>query len=183
MSATVLFQCIIVLACALTLWRMTRELPLQNVLACAGLIAVLSGLTEIIGAKTGIPFGSFFYTENLGYGLFHALPWPVPLLWIIILLNSRSLARLILRRRCEKPNYGLWVIALAAMLATVFDFVLEAIARENHWWFWSNSTAVLSLSGAPWTNFAGWFGTSLYILISITPWLLNKKSAWGTSRR
>jgi putative membrane protein len=183
MSATALAQSLIVLACALTLWRMTRELPLQNVLACAGLIAVLSGVIEIIAVKTGIPFGSFIYTENLGYRLFHLLPWPVPLFWIIILLNSRSFARLILRRSRERKNNGLWVIALAAVLATAFDAVLEAMANANHWWFWGNSTAIFSLSGAPWTNYVAWLCTSLYILISITPWLLNKRTAWRTSDR
>lgn len=179
MSATVLAQCLIVLACALTLWRMTRELPLQNVLACVALISALSSLIEIINAKTGVPFGSTIFTDKLGYRLFQLLPWPVPLLWIIILLNARSLSRFFLCRQRQKPYYGLWVIALAAVIATVFDAALEAIAAANQWWIW----ATPSLFGAPWTNAIGWFASTVFIFVAITPWLLDKKAAGRVSSR
>lgn len=181
MSATALAQTLIILACALTLWRMTRKLPLQNVLACAALIAALSSLFEIFNAKTGIPFGSIIYTENLGYRLFQILPWPIPLLWVIIILNARSLARFLLRGQRQKTNYGLQVIALSAVLSTLFDFALEPIAAANRWWLWTKSQTVFSWFGAPWTNFAGWFATSLFLTICILPWLLDKKTAWRAS--
>ncbi|MDB6020937.1 MAG: hypothetical protein JWQ04_794 [Pedosphaera sp.] len=171
-----LAQTVILLALAATFWRMTRRLPLQNVFSCAVIIALISGLIQIIGAKTGIPFGPFFYTENLGYPLFHLLPWPVPLLWVVVLLNSHGVARLILKPWRNASNHGLRSLALTCLLAVLFDAVLEPFAtRTNRWWIWTSARTIPIWYGAPWINFAGWAATALLILGFITPWLINKK--------
>ncbi|HZV35414.1 MAG TPA: carotenoid biosynthesis protein [Verrucomicrobiae bacterium] len=171
-------QAIIVLAFAATLLRLARTLPWQNVIASAASIAILSGIFQAIGASTGIPFGPFFYTEKLGWLVFGQVPWPMQLLWVVILLNARGVARLILRRWQNSPNHGLWVIAFASLLAGLFDAGVEPIASHaNHWWIWKPSRTTLLWYGAPWVNFAGWMVTSFFILALTTPWLIDKKSS------
>jgi putative membrane protein len=171
-----------ILALAATLLRLARTLPWQNVIACAVLTGALAGIFQGVGARTGIPFGPFFYTENIGHLVFHEVPWPLPLLYIAILLNVRDVARLILWRWRETTNYGVWVISLASLLATVFDAGLEPIASTGHWWIWTTSKSIPSWQGAPWINFAGWIATSFFILALATPWLINKKTSSQSPR-
>ncbi len=167
---------LVALALAASLFALGRTLPAQNVFAAAGLIALISGLIETLGTKTGIPFGPFFYTENLGPAPFHLLPWPVPAIWIIAILNSRGTARLILRPWRELPNYGIYSLALTCLLVVIFDANLEPwAARTNHFWIWQTPKSVPAWYGAPWINFPAWATVTLLILGFATPWLINKK--------
>jgi uncharacterized membrane protein len=178
MHDSLIVQCIIVLALAATLLRLARTLPWQNVIACGILIVVISGAFQTLGAKTGIPFGPFFYTENMGRLLFRQVPWPMPLLWVVNLLNARGVARLILKPWRETASYGIWVIAVASLLATLFDAGLEPIASHaNHWWVWTAAKTIPAWYGAPWVNFAGWAVVAFFILAIIGPWLIDKKSS------
>ncbi len=165
-----------ILALATTLMAMARSLPAQNVILAATLIAVISGIVETISAKTGIPFGPLVYTGNLGPELFGTLPWPIPLTWVVTILNSRGVARLILRPWRKMGKYGFWVIGLTCLLSVIFDLGLEPFAvRVNHYWIWHVPGNVPAWHTAPWVNFVGWATTTLLILAFTTPWLINKK--------
>jgi putative membrane protein len=161
---------------AATVFATARTLPAQNVLAAVFLIALVSGIVETIGTKTGIPFGRFVYTENMGRLLFRTLPWPVPLVWVVVILNSRGAARLILRPWRDASHYGYWTSGVTCLLAVFFDAALEPFAHANRYWFWKNSETVPAWYGAPWMNFAAWAAVSLLILVLVLPWLINKKS-------
>ncbi|MBI3192701.1 MAG: carotenoid biosynthesis protein, partial [Pedosphaera parvula] len=102
---------------AATLIVSSRRLPAQNVVAVAALIGLGAALITFLSDRTGIPFGSRTCTERFGGVGFSILPWPIPLLWICVLLNSRAVARLILRPWRRTGHYGVWLIALAAALA------------------------------------------------------------------
>ena len=166
---------ILVAALVATLLAMIRNLPAQNVIPAALLIVFISGVIETLGVKTGIPFGPFFYTETLGPQLFHLLPWPVPVIWVVVILNSRGVARLILRPWRKLPNYGYWSIGLTCLLVVLCDASLEPFARVNHYWIWQTSKKIPAWYGAPWVNFVAWGTVTLLILGFITPWLINKK--------
>src|SRR5215813_10396196 len=85
------------LAAVSCLIALNRRLPLQSVLAAAAIIGVLSTAIEIFSLRTGIPFGSRRFTEHLGDRWFGILPWPLPLLWITVIISSRGIARLVMR--------------------------------------------------------------------------------------
>ena len=162
-------------ALAATLLALARNLPWENVLSAAALIAAISGFAHALNAKTGLPFGTRVGTDALGPRLFGVLPWPVPLIWIVAILNSRGVARLILRPWRRTPNYGFRVIGLTCLLTVVFDLSLEPWAGDvNVWWFWQ-MPSVPAWHHAPWVNFLGLAVTTLLILAFITPWLINKK--------
>ncbi|MGH7975248.1 MAG: carotenoid biosynthesis protein, partial [Limisphaerales bacterium] len=61
---------LILLATASTLAALTRQLPLQNILLAAFIIALIGGAISALGAKTGIPFGPLTFGSEAGQKLF-----------------------------------------------------------------------------------------------------------------
>jgi len=166
---------LVVLATGTTLAWLTRGLPGQNVMMASMIIAFIAGVVESVAALTGIPFGPFNYTENIGQELFHPLPWAMPLVWIVIVLNARGVARLLLRPWRRGQNYGLWIIGVTSALVAVLDLGLEPYAtRVKQYWLWGVSKTSLQWYHAPWVNFFGWAVTTVIILAFATPSLVNK---------
>jgi uncharacterized membrane protein len=169
---------LILLAAGTTLLSLSRQAPAQNVLLAAGIIALVGAFAHLIGARLGIPFGPFVYTRAAGPLLFHILPWAIPFIWVVAVLNSRGVARLILRPRLETPNYGLWVFGLTVALCVLFDFGLEPFATQGrHYWFWSPTKLGLTWYGAPVTNFLAWGVVTMLMLAFVTPPVINKRHA------
>jgi len=166
----------LVLTVATTLAGLTRQLPAQNVVLAAVIILLIGGAVQVLGALTGIPFGPYVYGEHLGPELFHPLPWAAPLIWVVAVLNSRGVARLIMRPWRKTRSYGFWVIGLTAGLVAIFDLGLEPFAsRVEHYWLWNPTKLAIDYYGAPCVNFASWTVVSLLILAFITPALINKR--------
>src|ERR1017187_1664404 len=117
-------------ATACTLTSLARRLPGQNVLLAAAIIAVIGGAVHTLGVFASIPFGPFIYTASAGLQMFNALPWTIPLLWVVVILNSRGVARLIMRPWRKMRAYGFWVIGLTAVLSLLFDLGLEPFATR-----------------------------------------------------
>ncbi len=167
---------LLVLATATTLVSLTRQLPGQNVLLASLLILIAAGGVESLDAVTGLPFGPCVFGESLGRKLFYILPWPVPFIWLVSLLNSRGVARLVLRPGREGRNYGWWVQAVTVLLVLLLDFGLQPWAsRVEQLWSWKPTRLPTDWYGVPWVNFLGRAVTALLTLAFITPLLLNKK--------
>jgi uncharacterized membrane protein len=167
---------LVVLTAATVLASLTRQLPGQNVMLAAFIIAFIAGAVQSIGALTTIPFGPFIYTDQIGQRIFYPLPWAMPLMWITVILASRGVARLILRSWRDTPNYGFRLIGLTTLLVVLLDFGLEPFAtRVKHYWIWNSTRLRFDWYTAPWVNFFGWAVTTLLILAFATPSLINKK--------
>jgi uncharacterized membrane protein len=166
----------IILAAASTLAALWRRLPLQNlILATLGIAAIGSGFS-ILGAKVDLPFGPFVYTSGIGPLLFKTLPWPVPLIWVIVILNSRGVARLILRPWRKTKAYGYRAIALTALLVLLFDVAFEPFASHvKHLWLWLPTALPLTWQGASVVNFISWALITVLILLFVTPTMIIKK--------
>ena len=130
------YESLLVLAVAMTLVLLVRRLPLQNVLLAAGIVAGIVCVMErmrslLIGSSDARPF------------------WTLPLLWIVLVINARSLGRLLLRRWLQHPFYGFWVIGVAVVVASILEFILswEFGWRPAGWkdWIFSAVTALLAL--------------------------------------
>jgi len=159
-----------------TLVTLARRLPLQNVLTAGLLIGGLGGILIAIGAASGVPFGPIMYGDALGEKVFTLVPWPMPLLWVILIINGRGVARLIMRPWRRTNYYGFWVIGLTCGLAVVFDLGFEPFAVQvKNYWIWLGRKGVLSWHTAPWVNFLGWFSGCLGIIAFTIPWLINKQ--------
>jgi uncharacterized membrane protein len=166
-----------------TLTALARQLPLQNVLLAASIVAIFTGTALAVGALTGIPFGPFTFDNNAGPELFQTLPWVMPLVWGVVILNSRGTARLILRPWRKTKTYGLWVMGLAAILTALFDLTLEPFAsRVQHYWIWTPTKFPVAWYGAPLVNFPAWALLTLLVLAFTTPALINKQPRKKNSR-
>jgi uncharacterized membrane protein len=167
---------LLLLATAGTLIALARQLPSQNVLLAAGIIALIGGMAHLLGARSGIPFGPFIFGTQIGWKIFNTLPWAMPLLWIVVILNSRGVARLILRPWRKIRTYGFWLIGLTALLTMLFDCALEPFAAHTkHYWLWSAKSLSLMPHGAPPANSVGWFLVTVLILAFATPAMINKQ--------
>lgn len=163
------------LAFVANLASQSRSLPLQNVLAGALSIVVVSGIILTVNATLSFPFGSVTYPAN-GGGFFGPVPWWLPLLWVVVILNCRGVARLVLRPGRKSRTFGFRVIGLTAVLAMLFDLGLEPFATQvNHFWGWQPTIHSPIWFGSPWGNSVGWLVTSLVIQVLAAPWLINKR--------
>jgi uncharacterized membrane protein len=176
LSPGILDTIILCLALASTLVSLTGQLPAQNVLLATVIAAIIGGGIHTLGAFSGIPFGPVLYTHESGPLLFNVLPWFMPLLWVTVLFNARSVARLILRPWRKLRVYGYWLIGITALLTLIFVFGLEPFAtRLRHYWIWSLTKLPVDWYGTPLSNFLGWLVTALLILAFSTPALMKKR--------
>jgi uncharacterized membrane protein len=166
-----------------TLVSLARQLPAQNVLLAAAVIAFIGGTIHAVGAATAIPFGPFIYTDSAGPRIFNTLAWPMPLVWVVAILNSRGVARLILRPWRKVRTYGFWLIGITVALTVLFDAALEPFAAAvKHHWLWHPTRLPLTWFGAPVTSFLGWLVTALFILVFATPALIDKRRRRSANR-
>jgi uncharacterized membrane protein len=166
---------LLVLAAVGAVAALARHLPLQNVLFAAFAIALAGGAVTWLNLKTGIPFGQVILGDNVGPKLLQTLPWAMPVIWVVAILNSRGVARLILRPRRKSRAYGFWLAGLTAELTMLFDLAFDPFAsRVKHYWFWEPTKFPLSWHGAPLVSFLGWAVVTLLILAFVTPMLINK---------
>jgi uncharacterized membrane protein len=169
---------LIAFAAAATLAAACRQLPLQNVLLATGFIALIGGVAHGLSANPDLamPFGLLTFNPNAGTKMFSAVPWIIPLLWIFALLNSRGVARLILRPWRKQKNYGYILIGLTALIAVGFDLALEPFATHvKHFWLWHPTKFPWAWHGASPLNFLGWFCVGLLMLAFATPSLIKKQ--------
>ena len=169
---------LILLAAIGTIAALARQLPLQNVLLAAFVIALAGGAVHALGVTMGIPFGPFLFGADAGPQLFRTLPWAIPLIWVVAVLNSRGVVRLILRPWRKLRSYGFWLIGLTAALTMLFDLAFDPFAsRVKHYWLWVPTKFPLTWQGAPLVNFVSWAAVTLLMLALVTPALIKKNPA------
>jgi uncharacterized membrane protein len=173
---------LVLFATATTLLSLSRQLSAQNVLLASVVIACIGSVIHSIGMRTGMPFGPFVYTREAGPQIFNTLSWSVPFIWVIAILNSRGVARLILRPWRKLRVYGFWLIGLTTALTLLLDLGLEPFATQTrHYWLWLPTKLPINWYGAPASNFLGWLVSTLLILAFTTPSLIKKKPVKSAS--
>jgi uncharacterized membrane protein len=163
---------LLVLATIATLVGITRTQPVTRVGIAAGLIAVIGSVAHGVGAATSIPFGPFSYGESIG-----PLAWPVPLLWLVVTLNARGVARMMLRPWRKTRRYGFGVIGVATLLTMLFQLGLDPWASQvSGYWIWLPTKFPFTWHGMPWTNLLGWGLAALVAFAFATPFLVHKEA-------
>jgi uncharacterized membrane protein len=110
--------------------------------------------------------------------LFSSMSWAIPFIWVIIILNSRGVAGLILRPWRKLRVYGFWLIGITTLLTLLFDCGMEPFATlVKHYWLWRPTKLSIDWYGAPLINFLAWLATTLLVLAFSTPALMKKKPA------
>ncbi|HEX4343837.1 MAG TPA: carotenoid biosynthesis protein [Verrucomicrobiae bacterium] len=158
-----------------TLFAMSRHLPLQNVLLATAIIAVIGSVVTWVGLKTSVPFGPFIYGEQMQPRV-GGLPLVIPFIWVIAVLNSRGVARLVLRPWRKTRKYGYWVIGFTIVICVMLDMGWEIfLGPVKHYVLWGQTRLAFSWNGVPLINFLGWILTLLLMLAFSTPVMINKR--------
>ena len=106
----------------------------------------------------------------------NVLPWVMPFIWVVVVLNSRGTARLILRPWRKNKTYGYKVIGLTALLVLLFDVAFDPFAsRIKHFWLWMPTRLPLTWEGASLINFLAWALVTVLILLFTAPALIVKR--------
>ncbi len=118
------------------------------------LLAISAGVgfsAELLGVRTGFPFGHYGYTATLGPRL-GGVPLLVPLAWAMMAYPA-----LLVGRRIGAP-----VITGAIALASWDLFLDPQMVAAGHWHFTGGGPMVNAI---PVSNTAGWFGVALLIMV------------------
>jgi uncharacterized membrane protein len=133
-------------------------------LRVAGSILVLSWAAEVVGSRTGIPFGAYSYADTLQPQILN-VPLQIPLGWLMMLPPSWAVAQAIADRvkpRWEFPAF----VGLSALAMTAWDLFLDPLMVAWEIWVWDNPG---SYFGIPWINYLGWLLVAALITILIRP--------------
>lgn len=173
----VVYMVLATIAVSLYAWRL---LGLQRWLTFMLPAVFLSLGSELLGTSTGFPFGAYRYLSGLGYKIAGLVPFTIPLSWFYLGFSVYVLARAGLaagsRRRGQATGItGSWgqvvgAIALAALMLTAWDFVLDPAMSQAPVKFWE-FLEVGEFFGMPYRNITGWLGTgALYMGVASLFW-------------
>jgi uncharacterized membrane protein len=112
---------------------------------------------ETFGAITGFPFGDYHYTERFGPVL-GVVPLTIPLAWHVVVTNALFVIRAVAPHASRLAE-----AALAGLLCTLYDFILEPFATTvKHYWIWTEGTI-------PPLNYVAWFVLSAVLVRLFAP--------------
>jgi hypothetical protein len=122
---------LLVLAVATTLASLMRQLPGQTVLLAAFGVGFVGFAWQGLSSLTSIPTGLLQPSQGSAPGSSLSLAFGAALIWIVVILNSRGVAQIILRPRRRSAAYGLWLLGLSVALATILAASLSLLVSRS----------------------------------------------------
>lgn len=126
----------------------------------AALVALLGWGVEHLGVTSGLPFGSYRYTDALQPQLLGVVPLAIPAAWLMAALGAWQLAR----RQAAADGWR--AVAGAATLVLLLDLQIETVATKiNAYWVWE---ARGPYYGVPTINFVAWWlvGAAMALVVA-----------------
>ena len=118
----------------------------------------VAGVSESLSLRTGMPFGSYYFTDVMGPKLFD-LPVLLVLAYLGMAYCSWVLSLLI--TGCRKPMKGIRIVVvplLASFIMLAWDVSMEADwSTVDRAWVWRDGGPFF---GVPLSNFFGWYLTA-----------------------
>jgi len=156
----------LLLSVALVFWTQEKiNIPFISFLAisfCTGL------LTEYLGVNYQLLFGHYRYETALGSKI-GGVPWVIGLNWFMVMyccgITVQTMLNMVwnkLRNKelSERDNVGfLSIIIDGALLAMLFDWLMEPVAIRLGYWTW------LTSEGIPAKNYWDWFFVSVFLMV------------------
>ncbi len=141
---------------------------------------------ELLGTGTGLPFGVYKYTDQLGYKIAGLVPFNIPTSWFYMLVASLAMCGRFLPAKDDRVSKWWWSL-VAAVVLTAWDVSMDpAMVKTTHWlWFvpdLSTQSALFQFIGKPiffgmpLTNWLGWLLTG--ILVARAMLMLVPPTAW-----
>lgn len=130
----------LLISAALTIYSEVRKR--NKFILWVSLSYLITFTIEVIGVKSKVIFGDYYYSKVLGVSLLD-VPLIIGVNWVIVVLGAISVADKVFK------NKKLAVIA-SGIIATLFDYLLEPVAIKLDYWSWLNNTIPLQ-------NYFAWF--------------------------
>jgi putative membrane protein len=149
-----------------TLTALASGWSLGRILRMAAIVLAATWIVEIVGSRTGFPFGAYAYADALGFQL-GGVPLVIPLAWLMMLPPAWAVAEMILgpvRARLERWYWPVFAL-LAGMAFTAWDLYLDPQMAARGLWVWEQPGAYF---GIPWTNYLGW-----WVAATVLTWLVR----------
>lgn len=123
--------------------------PIKMKIVRLSLIIFFIGLSvEIIGVKTGVLFGDYWYGSTLGFKIFE-VPIIIGLNWVLLSLLANGIVTRFINNYLLSATVG-------AILMVLLDVLIEPIAVSLDYWKWETNEI-------PMQNYVMWFLTALVI--------------------
>jgi putative membrane protein len=110
------------------------------------LIFILGFISEVAGVNTGLIFGNYKYSQNLGFSVLN-VPLIIGVNWAILGMGAWHLSKSLISNKISQIIFG-------ATLMVFFDFIMEPVAISLDFWTWKSSEI-------PIYNYVSWFFISL----------------------
>lgn len=131
-------------------------------------------LIELVGIHSGLPFGHYTYSPNLGPQL-ASVSLLVPFAWAMMTYPALVVAQT-LSRQVTHPRLA--TIVIGAWALTSWDMFLDPQMVDAGYWRWTNPDPHLpGIDGIPFGNFVGWFISSLVLFIVLTAVLPDRSGS------
>ncbi|WP_211338318.1 bisanhydrobacterioruberin hydratase [Haloterrigena salifodinae] len=133
----------------------------RRALVYLGLVTAYTYAIELVGVRTGWPYGTFEYGIQLGPMLLGEIPLALPLFFLPLVLNAFLLTLLVLDGWSARPLVRI-PTAIAAVVAV--DLVLDPAAVAIGFWAYIPPGGYY---GVPASNYVGWLlsGTVAVLLV------------------
>lgn len=118
-----------------------------------GAVGLFAYVVELGGVATGLPYGAFAYTADLGPAIGGAVPLALPLLYVPLVLGSYLLGLCLLGRLARRRFVR---VGGAVLLLLLVDLVLDPGAVAVGFWAYEAGGAYY---GVPPSNFVGWLAS------------------------
>jgi putative membrane protein len=129
-----------------------------------GYLAIAGGLgwlAEAIGTGTGQPFGTYSYSELLGWRL-GAVPLVIPMAWAMMAYPCLLAAQVLAGSRVRAVLVGGWLFAS-------WDLFLDPQMVGEGYWRWHGVGAALpGIDEIPIHNFLGWLLVAVILMTALT---------------
>jgi putative membrane protein len=121
------------------------------------LLSLLPLVVEAYAVATGIPYGQFTYSADLGYRVFGLVPWTVAFAYLPMLLGAVTLAAAAAGTAWSR------LVPVGVFVLLLVDLVIDPAVVHAGLWVWLDGGAYY---GVPASNFAGWVLTGVvYIML------------------
>jgi uncharacterized membrane protein len=122
--------------------------PSWKLLRTVFAIFIFTLFIEVFGVSSSMPFGDYFYGNNLGFKIFD-VPLVIGLNWVTVLYLSLNFASIF---NFSKTRTAIF----SSLLMLMLDFTIEPICSKLDFWYWSNGSAGFA-------NYFAWFAIALLL--------------------
>ena len=125
---------------------------------------------EVIGTRTGLPFGQYAYAAGVLGPEVLGVPVIIPMAWAMMSYPALLVARRLAHSTWTVPLVGAWALAS-------WDLFLDPQMVSESYWTWASPAAVLpGVPGIPVQNYLAWLLVA-FVLMLLLDRLPRRRSA------